>query len=76
MEPSSLRLKKFLYFLKNSPCTFHPKLKKIKKSTPQKNSLYFRKWNFFALILKKSQETVTPKKKPYLLGNGNSKRAS
>ena len=40
--------KNFLYFLKK-PHTFRPKLKKIKKSTPKKNSLYFRKWNFITL---------------------------
>ena len=30
-----------------------PPPKKTKKSPPEKNSLYFRKWNFLALILKK-----------------------
>ena len=60
--------------------TFQPKLKKIKKIPllsphpappssrhPKKsNSLYFRKWNFLALILKKNQEMETPKKIPYI----------
>ena len=32
--------------------TFQSKPKKQKKSTPKKNSLYFRKWNFLTLILK------------------------
>ena len=36
------------------PCTFQPKFEKQQKSTPKKNSLYFRKCNFLALILKKS----------------------
>ena len=51
-----------------------------KKIHPEKNSLYFRKLNFLALILKKLQETETPKKSliffqkescSYILGNGN-----
>ena len=32
--------------------TYQSKPKKQKKSTPKKNSLYFRKWNFLTLILK------------------------
>ena len=35
------------------PFTFQPHLEKIKKIYPEKDSLYFRKWNFLALILKK-----------------------
>ena len=49
--------------------------KKQKKIYPEKNSLYFRKWNFLALILKKNQETETPKKIPYISGEGNPKKA-
>ena len=56
------------------PCTFRPKSKKFQKIHPKRTSLYFRKWNFLALILRnfrklkpsrKShifQETKTPKK--------------
>ena len=47
-----------------------------KKIHPEKNSLCFRKWNLLALILKKFQETETPKKLAYISGNGNLKKAS
>ena len=54
--------------------------KKIKTIRPEKNSLYFRKWNFLALILKNLlhffifQEKETRKKISYISGNGNPKR--
>ena len=35
------------------PCTSHPKPKKIKKILHQEHSLFFQKWDFLALILKK-----------------------
>ena len=76
MEVLTLRLKNFLHFLKKAPRIFQPKLKKIKKNPPRKNCLYFRKWNFLGLILKKIQETETPKKIPYISGNGNPEKAS
>ena len=44
---------KFLIFRKMEPRTFKPKPKKNKKINHEKNSLYFRKWNFLALIFKK-----------------------
>ena len=54
--------------------------KKIKTIRPEKNSLYFRKWNFLALILKNLlhffifQEKGTRKKISYISDNGNPKR--
>ena len=53
--------KSFLIFSKKEHCTSQPppppkkKQNKTKKTTnqPEKNSLYFQKWNFLALILKK-----------------------
>ena len=42
--------------------TFQPKLEKIKKIHPEKNSLYFRKWNLLALILKKFRKRKPRKK--------------
>ena len=45
--------KSFLIFPKTEPCTSQPNPKQIKRSTPKKNSLYFQKRNFLALILKK-----------------------
>ena len=43
----------FFIFLEMEPCTSQPKPKKIKKIHPKKNSLYFWKWNFLTLILKR-----------------------
>ena len=45
---------RILYFLSPSP--------KTKKITPKKSSLYSRKWNFLALILK---NLIFPRIKPY-----------
>ena len=45
---------------------FLTQARKNKKIHPQKNSLYFREWNFVALILKKILETETPMKFPIL----------
>ena len=42
--------------------TFRPELKKNKKSTSLKNSLYFSKWNFLALIIKNFKERKPRKK--------------
>ena len=43
--------------------TFQPKLEKIfKKIRPEKSSLYFRKWNLLALILKKFRKRKPRKK--------------
>ena len=42
-----------MYF-KDTWRNFQPKPPKIKKIRPEKKSLYFRKWNFLALILKNS----------------------
>ena len=53
---------------------------KNKKNSPQKNSLYFKKGDFLALILKNFlhllifQETKTLKKNPYISGNRNPKK--
>ena len=44
--------------------------------TPKKNSLYFRKWNLFVLILKKFRKRKPRKKVPYISGNGNPKISS
>ena len=43
--------------------TFRSKLKKMKKIHPKRSSLYFRKWNLLALILKNFKEQNPPKKK-------------
>ena len=42
--------------------TFQPKLEKIKKIHPERNSLYFRRWNFLALVLKKFRKQKPRKK--------------
>ena len=49
------------------PFTFQPQLEKIKKLYPEKDSLYFRKWNFLALILKKFRKRKHRKKILYFL---------
>ena len=49
-------------FLKKTPRSIQSKLEKITKIYPEKNSLYFRKWNFLALILKKFSKRKPPKK--------------
>ena len=42
------------YFSENGTLHFPDRAKKKNKKNPfEKNSLYFRKWNFLALILKK-----------------------
>ena len=43
---------------------------KIKKSTPKKNSLDFRKWNFLALRLKKTSYIFSKQFFSYIPGNG------
>ena len=61
MELSDSRIKKvlifsqkkfFLSFRKWNLALFKPKLQKQKKIHPEKNSLYFGKWSFLALIFK------------------------
>ena len=49
---------------------FFVQAQKNKKVNPEKNSLFYRKWNFLPLILKKFQETETLKKASYISGNG------
>ena len=49
------------------PFTFQPHLEKIKKIYSEKDSLYFRKWNFLALILKKFRKRKPRKKFIYFL---------
>ena len=53
-------------------------IKKSGSGSPEKISLYFGKWNFFALILKKfrKRKPSSPKKFPYILGNRNPKNVS
>ena len=54
-------------FNRTTRCFFQPKLEKIKKNLPRKNSLHFGKWNFLAHKIKK----IHPEKKvPYISGNG------
>ena len=48
--------------------TFMPKLEKIIKNPPRKNSLNFEKLNFLALILKKLLYFRNPKKIPHIFG--------
>ena len=50
----------FCSYLANFPA----QAQKTKKVYPEKNSLYFRKWNFLALILKKIVYFL--KRKPFL----------
>ena len=50
MELSSSNIKKILIIPGMEPCASHPKPRDI---DPEKNSLYFCKWNFLALISKK-----------------------
>ena len=52
---------------------FRPKLQKIKKNPPGKDSLYLKKWNFLALILKMSyiSGNRNPKEIPYISGKWN-----
>ena len=74
MKLSNSKTKKCLYFLKKVPRSFQPQLEKIKKSPPppppdprnKKKSLYIRKWNFLALILKKNPGNGNPEKKSLL----------
>ena len=66
-------LKKILIFAQKKAFLIFSYIKKIH---PEKIFLQFRKWNFLALILKKIQETETPKKIPYVLGNENPEKAS
>ena len=49
------------------PFTFQPHLEKIKKIYSEKDSLYFRKWNFLALILKKFRKRKPRKNFIYFL---------
>ena len=76
MELSNSKIKRFFIFSQKSPQQFSAQVQKRKKIHPPKNSLYFRKWNFLALILQKFQETKTRKKSPYISENGNPKKAS
>ena len=55
---------------------FLAQARKNRKIRPQKNSLYFRKWNFVRQILQIFQETEIPKNIPYISGNGKRKNAS
>ena len=52
--------KAFLIFSQKSPPHFLVQARKYKKIHSEKNLLYFRKYNFLALILKKIQETEPP----------------
>ena len=45
-------------------CTLHSKPQKTKEKTPEKNSLYFQKWNFLAQIFKNF--LLFPKRKVFL----------
>ena len=49
---------------------FSPSSKKIKKIHPEKSFLYFRKWNFLALILKENSGNGNLEKIRYISGNG------
>ena len=70
--PKKYTVKKILIFSqKKAFLTFSY----VKKIHPKKYFLEFRKWNFLALILKKIQETKTPPKIPFVLGNENPKTA-
>ena len=66
MELSGSNMKKFLIFqeTKTLKSFLYFKLERIKNFTPKKNSLYFRKWNFLALISNPFQETETSEKIP------------
>ena len=55
-------LKKLLIFPEMEPCTLQPELEKINKIHLEKNSLYFVKWNFLALILKEFGKRIPGKK--------------
>ena len=56
----------YVVYFRATRRTFQLKLEKIKKIHPEKNSLYFRKWNFLALILKKVRKRK-PRKNVVLL---------
>ena len=55
MELSNSNIKKSYYISRNGTLHFlRPSPKKNQKNSPEKSSLYFRKWNFLALMLKNS----------------------
>ena len=58
MELSNSKIKKFVTFSQKALRTFQPKIAEIKKVLLSYN-------------IKKIQETETPKKFPYISGNGN-----
>ena len=64
----------FSYISVNEALHFLAQARKNKKIHSKKNSLYFTKWNFLALILKDLQETETPKKNTDIPGNRNPKK--
>ena len=63
-ELSSNNIKKELYLRKYNPTLPSSRPKKTKKIHPAKNSLYFRKWDFVTLILKRFLYFL--KTKPFL----------
>ena len=70
MELSNSKIKKFIIFLKKAFPTFqlkpHPSPHLKKKFRPEKNSLYFEKWNFLTLRLKRFRKRK-PRKKTFLI---------
>ena len=71
------KIKKILIFSQEFPLHFSPQTQKNKKIHPSKKFIIFQEMEFLCSnIKKKSGDGNAEKKKPYLLGNGNSKRAS